>query len=358
MTHTRHLTMQAMADELGLSRLTVSSVINDRAQARGISSATEAKVRAHLLRRGYVRSRHALQLRGAIGERIGILYSGPLYSHLTDAFNRLTAGFMDRPDAFEIMVVPPPERRRGLQELIGRGVGRLIWFHRAYPAVELAAAEPLLPLLRRFRRVVVYNFCFDEGPWERRLLRDGVHLVGTDRAAGFRRLGLFLRRLGHRCVAFPDLDAGATDLPLLPLVGLKQAGLTVVETLRVPPADDLTEALGKAAARHLLGAWPRRRFTAACFNDDEVAAYAMAALRAAGVRLPEALTVTGLDDRPLAALLPVPLTTLRMPVDGMVRCVADLVRAERSGARRHCFPLTLVARQSHARAPRDLAAWC
>ena len=83
------LTMEQIARELNLSRVTVSSVINDRFRERGISETTALRVRDYLAKRGYVPSRSAVDLRTGVRSALGILYGGRLYSHLIEAFNEL-----------------------------------------------------------------------------------------------------------------------------------------------------------------------------------------------------------------------------------------------------------------------------
>jgi LacI family transcriptional regulator len=77
-------------------------------------------------------------------------------------------------------------------------------------------------------------------------------------------------------------------------------------------------------------------FTAVLAGTDVVAAGAMQALRAAGLRVPEDVSIVGYDDIPLASQLTPQLTTVHVPYEEMgrvaLRAVAD--RREGGGARR------------------------
>jgi len=54
-----HPTMQQIADQLGVSRMTVSAVINERHSDRRVAPATRQRIAEFLDQSGYVPSRHA-----------------------------------------------------------------------------------------------------------------------------------------------------------------------------------------------------------------------------------------------------------------------------------------------------------
>jgi DNA-binding LacI/PurR family transcriptional regulator len=349
----RHLTMQHIADELGLSRMTVSSVLNRRARERGYAKATEAKILSYLAQRGYVPSRHAVSLRGSgTEERVGILHCGRLYSHLIEAFNRLMARLVTGSHPLEIMVVEQAQRLEGLRELIARGVSRLVWFHTSPLSIEMADAAALLPYLGRLRRLVIYNYFFSSQPLDSRIASLGASLVGVDRDEGYGRLGRLLRELGHTTVVKPELVPSAAEGAQREAVAAMQAaGLTVI-----PGNDDRVPyehgpRFGRAMAAAVLRLRRSHGVTAACFGDDEIAGYAMAELLRQGVRIPQDLTVTGYDGMLFAASYAVPLTTLAVPVDRMTDRVIELVQGANARVSRR-FRLELVLRASHGPAPR------
>ena len=338
--------MQDLAAELGLSRLTVSSVVNGRARRLGISTATVARVTEHLQQRGYVPSRSAVALQSGARERIGILCAGPLYSHLTEAFNRFTGAFHASPKGLEIAIVPHADLVRGFQELLGRGVSRLLWIQSRTAREEFA--DPRLFPYARHLRTVVYNFYFEAGDAADELIRKGFHLIGVERLKGYAQLGRALKGLGHAVVALPDRTPEPERVEVR-AAGLRQAGLQVRFSCPPGVSTGSRPRYIQAMADGLERVMRQERVTAAVFHDDELAALTLTELLRRGVRVPEELSVTGFDGLPLAEAFRVPLTTLRIPIARMVGLAQRLL--EKSEApRRHCLPLELVLGGSHGKA--------
>jgi len=346
-------TMQQIADDLGLSRLTVSSVVNGKAEERGISPATAQRVREHLQRVGYVPSRSAVDLRRGRRRSVGLLYTGQLYSHLTEAFNRFVDHVNSSAGTLEIMVTPPSELDRGIRELIARGVDRLVWVYVQHMPDEPALMAEVRDYLRSFETAIVYNAPLSGG-WHELLREAGAHLVGVDRVDGFRRLGRFLRRIGHRQVIVPEADADAVPdhPPSHPLSfrGLAAAGLTPFGSR--PVTQRGVQRPGRGMANAIIRSAQKHDASAVCFYDDQVAGLAMPHLQEAGIALPDDLTVTGYDGMDFSAALRVPLTTLRVPVARMVDLVIELL-TDAPGEHLHRFDLELVKRASHAAPARE-----
>ena len=339
--------MGKVARELKLSRMTVSSIVNDRFRERGISDETAQRVRAYIQKRGYVPSRQALDLKNGVRDSIGVLYGGQLYSHVTEAFNLLTNRFNASPRRLELMVVKRGASAQGIRELIARGVRQLVWIHTGAPETEFENAADIWGYLAHLK-TVIYNFRFGASPWEKRLAQERVHLVGVNRQAGFQRLGAFLRSLGHRRIAIVAQEAGAQQVQAPG--GFQAAGLEVRYAYPrgryVVNAPESAAATAQAVVRAMRG----DAVTAACFLDDEFAGLGMVELLRRGVRIPRDLTVTGYDGMTCAAFTPVPLTTLGVPVPAMVACVNRLLH-QRTTQFRHCFALRLIRRASHG--PRE-----
>ncbi|MDX3798653.1 LacI family DNA-binding transcriptional regulator [Streptomyces sp. AK04-3B] len=75
-----------------------------------------------------------------------------------------------------------------------------------------------------------------------------------------------------------------------------------------------------------------RDFTAVLAGTDIVAAGAMQAVRAAGLRVPDDVSITGYDDIPLASRLTPRLTTVHVPYEEMGRVALRAVADRREGA--------------------------
>ena len=338
-------TMQDIAEALDLSRLTVSSVINDCARERRISVATEQRVREYLDEIGYVPSRYARDLRDAPTDTAGLLYSGNLYTHLAEAFRRLSHAF-EAPEALEVMLLPEAARDKGLREMIARRVSRLVWLHARNDDHEIYHPERVLPLLRRFPRMVIYNYRFGWGRLEEELLGAGVNLVGTDRCKSYRKLAERLRALGHKRVALTYLEVEEKLADAMRQTGLEVVVVPSAEKLGGPPF----EQPGQELADWIIANRKRERLTAVCAGADETAGHAMVALLQHGISIPGDLSMVGHTDTPLAKAFAVPLASIRIPVDAMLGCTLTLLDGD-DQARRHCFDSELIERESLGAAP-------
>lgn len=90
-------------------------------------------------------------------------------------------------------------------------------------------------------------------------------------------------------------------------------------------------------------------FDAVFSGDDEFAIGVLAALQAAGKRVPEDVSVVGFDDQRLSAFLNPPLTTVRAPTEDVGRTAArQLIRLIRTGEadRLTLLPTEIILRRS------------
>lgn len=347
----RQPTMLDIARELGLSRRTVSSVINAKAAERHISETTAQRVLEHLRQRGYVPSKQAVALKSGTRGAVGVLHSGRLYSHLVEAFNRIVDEASAHPSGVEIVVVPRENIAAGFRELIARGVEKLVWIQTAPADAELQQAEVLLPMFAH-ATVVLYNHRFDQPDWDRRLIAAGAYLVGVDRCASYGKQAQFLKRLGHRYIALPEAHPAHMHSALEEKVAqFRKHGMDVALTGPATLTTDSIPAMAVTLARRLLTAMETAPITAAVFQDDLVAGLAMAELIRKGVSVPGDLTVTGFDGLDITQLTTPPLTSLKIPVAAMVDCVLKILEKPPT-SHRHCFDINLAMGGSHGRAKR------
>jgi DNA-binding LacI/PurR family transcriptional regulator len=180
-------------------------------------------------------------------------------------------------------------------------------------------------------RTTIYNYHFDSPLGERDLLDRGIALVGVDRIRHARQLARFLRRLGHRIIAAPDLLMHLP--PAQPyLDAFTGAGMTVV---------GCPLPFHAASFRPVMA---RQGVTAIYFHGDSPACKAIRELRSLGVRIPEDLTVIGFDGTSRA--FSQDLTTLAMPVEAMVAKVRAIVAGQERELR-HCLDMELVKGRTH-----------
>jgi LacI family transcriptional regulator, repressor for deo operon, udp, cdd, tsx, nupC, and nupG len=184
-----------------------------------------------------------------------------------------------------------------------------------------------LPARRKVDAVVVVAFPLDDAE-QQRLALLGVQIIAAggqnavyphvcidDLAAGRQAMD-HLMHLGHRRIAM--IEAVDPDQPALrTLRSGRYAAYFQALADRDLPADpglvvstDWGGEQGAAAAARLLGL--REPPTAIYAHSDEVAVGAMRTIQHAGLRIPEDISVVGIDDAPIAALTD--LTTVHQPV--------------------------------------------
>jgi LacI family transcriptional regulator, repressor for deo operon, udp, cdd, tsx, nupC, and nupG len=219
-----------------------------------------------------------------------------------------------------------------------------------------------LPARRKVDAVVVVAFPFEERERERLELM-GVTIVAAggqnasyphvcidDEIAG-RQAVNHLLQLRHRRVAM--IEAVDPDPPAWPsgrprrsdayYAALKEAGIPIDEQLVITV--DWGGAQGAEAMAQLLSL--QEPPTAVYAHSDEVALGAMRTIRRAGLRVPDDVSVIGIDDHPLAEL--VDLTTVRQPVREQGVLTAQMLLALLRGDdvdRAVTMPTQLVVRGS------------
>jgi DNA-binding LacI/PurR family transcriptional regulator len=162
---------------------------------------------------------------------------------------------------------------------------------------------------------------------------DGWTCVRIDDVAATTRATEHLVRLGHRDIAFVGGEAVTSGDYATPVDRergfrdtMRRHGLDVDPSWVV--STDWTAAGGLAAGSRLLAA--SRRPTAVVACSDELAIGVLAAARSLGLRVPQDVSVTGIDDHDMAAVHG--LTTVAQPVGEQGRLAARLLLRELAGA--------------------------
>ena len=178
-----------------------------------------------------------------------------------------------------------------------------------------------------------------------------VPSVDVDDVYGTRLIMQHLLEFGHQRIAHigghPNLISAITRREIY-LQCLAEAGIEA-RSEYVLPGFYSTDA-GYEGARRLL-ALPEPP-TAIFAGNDEIAEGVLDAARELGVSVPERLSVVGVDDRPLAAYMTPPLTTLRPPFVRMgeeaARLLIRCVEGDSAPATAHLFQPELIVRGSTA----------
>ncbi len=177
-----------------------------------------------------------------------------------------------------------------------------------------------------------------------------VPSVDVDNSAGARQAVEHLLALGHRRIAC------ITNAPLVHTAALARldgyraalAGAGVEPREERVAAADFDAPSGHAAMTRLL---EQGDCTAVFAASDVVALGAMGALRAAGRRVPEDVSIVGFDDIPLAAYFDPPLTTVHLPAQELGHAVGTALTrliAGRDVPNRTLLATTLTVRASTA----------
>ena len=328
------LNMADVASLAGVSKATVSRALNG---APGVSDETRTRIKALVAELSYVVSPDASRLsRGSTG-RIAVVMP------------QTTSWFYGAVLAGVISVL----RAEGLDTLV-------------YQIADEGSRQFFddLPVRRQVDAVIVVAFPVSDDE-TRQLDRLGVPVVVAggslrghahvriDDAAAARQAVTHLVRAGHDRIAM--INAGVTpELPYAPpvdrlngyLATLEDAGLDVDRSLVV----DLPWSVGMGAEgmnRLLSLARPPTAVFGFC---DEVAVGALRSLRRAGLPVPGAMSVIGIDDHPIADLCD--LTTVRQPVpeQGMraARLALGLLGGDPAGEAQVTMPTHLVIRSTTA----------
>ena len=171
--------------------------------------------------------------------------------------------------------------------------------------------------------------------------------IRCDERSGSIKAARHLLQLGHTrigCVLGPSRYIPTVRFlegyrQALSEAGVAEPGGSVVESV-------FTVEGGRAGAKRLLS----NGITGIIAGNDLMALGAVQAATAAGLRVPEDVSVVGYDGTDLTSFMNPPLTTLRQPFEDIAKLVARAVIDVRDGGNRYCdeyvFEPELVARRS------------
>jgi LacI family transcriptional regulator len=324
----------------GVSRTTVSFVLNHRADVK-IPAGTRQRVVDAATQLGYQPNASARQLAGGRSHVLAlVLHQSPEQvasdAVLAETLRGLSAAA--RAGGFRVMVelLTPEGPEATYSSLL-----------RAQHADGLIVSgprsdDPSLQELVRDGFPVVLQGSFPD---------ISILSVDVDNVAGARGAVEHLLSLGHRriaCITNARLVYTAAQERLAGYRAALAAAGIAYEPILVAEAD-FDAPSGHAAMAELLA---RTTFDAAFIASDVVALGAIGALRQAGRRVPDDISIVGFDDIPLAAYFDPPLTTVRLPAFelGQAAGRALLERlADRANPHRTLLPTELIVRGSTAR---------
>jgi LacI family transcriptional regulator len=299
-------TLQQVADAAGVSLATASRVLNG--STRTVNPELSEHVREVATRLRYVSHGPAQALARATTSLVGLL----VHDVNDPYFSAIAAGAMRVARERDLLVMVANTYREPGLELdyitrLGAQRARAILVAGS-PPVDPAVARPLRERLLDYQqgggRVVTIG---DQGP--------EINAVLPANAEGARAAARHLAGLGHReigMIAGPRALVTIADRSEGFRRGLTENdGDPVLHEIEA----DFTRDGGYAATRRLLQGRPG--VTAVFAMADVMAIGALAALRDAGLRVPEDVSLVGYDDLPICADLVPALTTVRVDTEGM-----------------------------------------
>src|SRR5437660_276267 len=298
-----------VAAAAGVSYQTVSRVINSHPSVR---ASTRETVLAAIAELGFRPNRAARALAGGPVESVTVLtgntarygYSAGLQG--IEEAARL-AGYAVGVRMIES--VAAQELDDAVRRAIEPGAGLIAIAYDPAGTMAVSAVPPDVPVVAMVEAPVG-----DDArgkPW-----------VWVDDGKAARQATRFLLALGHRTVRYVSIPS-STDAPSQRLAGwraeLEAAGAPVVE----PLAAGWDPRSGYLAGQTLAA---DDEVTAVLCGNDDIALGVMRALREAGRRVPDDVSVVGFDDIPLAEFFTPALTTVRLDFAGIGRVAFGLIR--------------------------------
>ena len=332
----KHITIEDIARQAGVSTSTVSRVLNgtkpvaEDKQALVLAAVEQLQYRPNAVARGLARGRSMT---------VGVLVqdiSSPFFANMVLGIEQGLdpAGYRPMLTTTHWRNDNEEDEVRSLQLLLERRTDGVIVLGTNIPDEKLRAVAAEVPLIVVARRVAGLE----------------PQCLYVDNQGGGYRATRYLIGLGHTRIAHirgtkdhPD----AADREAGYLQALQEAGLPIDERLMVDA--QFTEESGLAGVEELIARG--ERFTAIFAANDQSAYGVMLGLFNHGYRIPGDVSVVGFDDQFLSAYTLPPLTTIHQPSEDMGKVAAEgLLRLLGNQApQMSLFPAELTIRKSAMR---------
>jgi len=290
------MTVLDMAREAGVSPSTVSRILNSTAR---VTSDKRSAVEEAIRKLDFRPNLFARSLKTGTTMTVGILtqdVESPFYGRAMKGIEAglagtgyapiMVSGHWNAAEEAERVRLLMARRIDGLVILTGHLDDRQI--------AEFARHQPIVVTGRQLEAPQVRAFTLDQ--------EAGGHLATRHL------LNLGHRRIAH--IAGPADHTDATDRRAGYQRALREAGIAAVPELVVQ--GDFMESGGLLAMNRLLDSG--QTFTAVFAANDQTAFGARMALYRRGVRVPDDVSIVGVDDLPATAYATPPMTTVRQPL--------------------------------------------
>ncbi|MEM8705648.1 MAG: LacI family DNA-binding transcriptional regulator [Actinomycetota bacterium] len=347
------MTLQTLADELGVSRTTVSNAYNRPEQ---LSDELRDRILATATRLGYAGpSAAARVLRTGRHHAIGVVFTNDLRFVFSDPdTTTFLQGVAEAcADAGTgVVLLPSP---------VGVPVDQTALPHAAVDGFLVFSAAEAHPAVQAVIARDEPTLTVDEPD-----LGDGSAFLGIDDRGAATILSDHLHTLGHQRIGLvtlpmtvertdPHGERTVDQARTSPVRVVRERVLGVLDAGTDPIVWEATANdpdAGREAALELLRRHPE--LTAVIAFSDQIAIGVTQAAARMGIDVPGDLSVVGFDDIPRASTWDVPLTTIRQPLVEKGRIAASELLGMIDGGHapsRHVLPIELVVRRSSGPAP-------
>jgi LacI family transcriptional regulator len=301
-----------MATYLGLSRTTVSLVLNNSPVAQALTAETRERVRKAAVDLNYRPNYFARMLNNKRSHMVGILSPDLTEGYDSQVLSGIEQRLIERDYYYFISSHHwnQDRIRQRLEVFAERGAEGIILINTSakrvpdLPIVSIGSIENPFPLTR----------------------------IALNNALGIRLAFQHLHVLGHRKIALIKGHAGSSDtdsrwaacMETARDLDLRIHKEHVVQLVRLDNSMNPIRE-GYIAAQQLLQA--KRPFTALLAFNDMSAIGAINAFREAGKQVPEEISVVGFDDVQAATIVHPALTTIRQPLTQMGMLAASEILA-------------------------------
>lgn len=319
MSHAPAVTIREVAAAAQVGITTVSRALNDRS---GISPVTRARILKIAEEMQYQPNRHARSLRAQHLNNIAVVMKGPSNPFFLSLIDPLEQAI--RAHGYQMSLLRVPHEADEVN--IGRG------------AYQDSGASGVLFLGGEARESTAI---FDDFPlpfvlctippapaWD-----SSIAAVSVDETHGMSLIVSHLTDLGHRQIAFLGPDQAEHSVGAIRekafVSALKSHGISADEHLIVRGSkgdNPYSFSYGYQMARRLLAR--KVPFTAVVAISDVIALGAQKALIDAGLKIPEAVSVTGFDGIEFARYTNPALTTIEQPIHQLAKNSCRLLLAK------------------------------
>ena len=328
-------TMKDVARRAGVSPATVSRVLNN---THYMSDATRARVLAVVDELSYYKNVHAQRLSTGHSNLLALViseFANPFYPEVIRGFQ--AAAWDHGLDVLLLNTEYSPIRADSLiRKLVEKDVSGVAILT---SSIEMSAAAPLAEA----GICMVFSNLYSAGKL--------VSNISVDYSRGISQAIEHVVRLGHRrasVIAGPETSRTAQHVKSALVEGLARNKLKPLPVISCVYRVDA----GASAVKAILAS-PEMPTVIFC-GSDLIAMGAMSALEEAGVRVPEEISVVGIDNIAFASLARPSLTTINVPREELgltaYRALEKMMQLKRHKGAEYTLETELVVRKSTARA--------